>query len=51
MVNGHEVPVVAADGRFRYFMPPLPAGESIITITAQNSRGGVNTQQEKVVIE
>lgn len=51
MVNGHEVPVVAADGSFRYFMPPLPTGESVITITAQNSKGGVNTQQEKVVIQ
>ena len=51
MVNGHEVPVISADGSFRYFMPPLPTGESVITITAQNSKGGVNTQQEKVVIQ
>jgi len=51
MVNGHEVPVIGADGKFRYFMPPLPTGESVITITAQNSKGGVNTQQQKVVIQ
>jgi hypothetical protein len=51
MVNGHEVPVIGVDGSFHYFMPPLPNGESIITITAQNSHGGVNTQQEKVVIQ
>jgi hypothetical protein len=51
MVNGHEVPVILSDGSFHYFMPPLPTGESIITITAQNSKGGVNTQQQKVVIE
>ena len=51
MVNGHEVPVVAGDGTFHYFTPPLPAGESVITITAQNSKGGVNTQQKKVVIQ
>jgi len=51
MVNGHEVPVIAGDGSFHYFMPPLPSGESIITITAQNTRGGVNTQQQKVVIQ
>jgi len=51
MVNGHEVPVVAADGSFRYFLPPLPTGESVITITAQNAKGGVNTQQQKVVIQ
>lgn len=51
MVNGHEVPVIGADGSFHYFMPPLPNGESTITITAQNARGGVNTQQQKVVIQ
>jgi hypothetical protein len=51
MVNGHEVPVIGADGGFHYFMPPLPNGESTITITAQNARGGVNTQQQKVVIQ
>ncbi|HXU16723.1 MAG TPA: hypothetical protein VN708_16435 [Terriglobales bacterium] len=51
MVNGHEVPVIGADGTFHYFMPPLPNGESTITITAQNARGGVNTQQQKVVIQ
>jgi hypothetical protein len=51
MVNGHEVPVIGQDGSFHYFMPPMPTGESVITITAQNSKGGVNTQQEKVVIQ
>lgn len=51
MVNGHEVPVVGADGSFHYFMPPMPTGESVITITAQNAKGGVNTQQQKVVIQ
>jgi len=51
MVNGREVPVVGADGTFHYFTPPLPAGESVITITAQNSKGGVSTQQKKVEIQ
>jgi hypothetical protein len=51
MVNGHEVPVVGTDGSFRYFTPPLPNGETLITITAQNAKGGVNTQQQKVVIQ
>ncbi len=51
MVNGREVPVIATDGTFRYFMPPLPTGESVITITAQNAKGGVKTQQKKVVIQ
>lgn len=51
MVNGREVPIVATDGTFHYFTPPLPMGEAVITITAQNAKGGVNTQQKKVVIQ
>jgi len=51
MVNGREVPMVTTDGTFHYFMPPLPAGESVITITAQDAKGGVNTLQKKVVIQ
>jgi hypothetical protein len=51
MVNGREVPVVSGDGTFHYFTPPLPAGESVITVTAQNSKGGVNTLQKKVEIQ
>jgi FecR protein len=51
MVNGREVPVVGDDGAFHYFTPPLPNGETLITVTAQNSQGGVNTRQEKVVIQ
>jgi hypothetical protein len=51
MVNGMEVPIVADDGTFHYFTPPLPNGESLITVTAQNSQGGINTRQKKVVIQ
>lgn len=51
MVNGQEVPMVGADGTFHYFTPPLPTGENVITVTAQNSRGGVNTRQHTVVIQ
>ena len=51
MVNGQEVPVVGTDGVFHYFTPPLPLGESLITITAQNKHGGVNTLQKRVVIQ
>jgi hypothetical protein len=51
MVNGREVPLINPDGTFHYFTPPLPDGESVITITAQNARGGVNTQQKKVVVQ
>lgn len=51
MVNGREVPMVGSDGGFHYFTPPLPAGESVITVTAQNAKGGVNTLQKKVVMQ
>ena len=51
MVNGQEVPVIGTDGTFHYFTPPLPLGESVITITAQNKKGGVKTEQKKVVIQ
>ncbi len=51
MVNGREVPMIGNDGGFHYFTPPLPAGESTITVTAQNAKGGVNTLQKKVVIQ
>ena len=51
MVNGQEVPAVGSDGTFQYFTPPLPNGENLITITAQNTRGGVKTLQKKVVIQ
>jgi hypothetical protein len=50
-VNGREVPVISTDGSFHYFTPALPLGESTITITAQNAKGGVNTLQKKIVIQ
>jgi hypothetical protein len=51
MVNGQEVPMVGGDGTFQFFTPQLPNGASTITITAQNSKGGVRTEQKRVVIE
>jgi hypothetical protein len=51
MVNGEEVPVIGNDGSFHYFTPPLPNGENVITVTAQDNRGAVNTQQRKIVIQ
>jgi FecR protein len=51
MVNGREVPMVGDDGSFHYFTPPLAVGENLITVTAQNAKGGVNTRQEKVIIQ
>jgi hypothetical protein len=51
MVNGKEIPYVAPDGSFHYFTPSLPVGESVLTITVQNSQGGVAMQQKKIVIQ
>lgn len=51
MVNGQEVPIVGGDGTFQFLTPPLPTGENVITVTAQNAKGGVNTKQKKVVIQ
>jgi hypothetical protein len=51
MVNGREVPIVSDDGSFHFFTPPLPNGENVITVTAQNLQGGVKTRQERVVIQ
>ena len=51
MVNGHEVPLVGNDGSFHFFTPPLATGESVITVTAQDSKGGVNTVQKKILIQ
>lgn len=51
MVNGEEVPVVGGDGSFRYYTPPLPQGENVITVTAQNAKGGVSTQTKNVVVQ
>jgi len=50
MVNGQEA-VVASDGAFHHFTNPLPTGENIITVTAQNAKGGVNTVTKQVVIQ
>jgi hypothetical protein len=51
MVNGQEVPLIRSDGQFSFFTPPLPVGENVVTVTAQNAKGGVKTQQKKVIID
>lgn len=51
MVNGQEAPLVREDGSFQFFTPPLPNGENLITVTAQNAKGRVNTKTERVIIQ
>lgn len=50
MVNGSEA-VVGSDGAFHHLTNPLPTGENVITITAQDAKGGVNTVTRTVVIQ
>ncbi len=52
MVNGQEA-VVAGDGAFRHFTNPLPTGENVITITAQDSqgRGEYSNQADHYTVE
>ena len=50
-VNGQSVPLVAPDGTFSHFTGKLAPGENVITVTAQNAKGGVNTKTQKVVIQ
>jgi hypothetical protein len=50
MVNGQEA-VVGSDGAFHHFTNPLPTGENVITVTAQNAQGGVNTVTKQVLIQ
>ncbi len=51
MVNSDEVPLVNPDGTFQFFTKPLPQGENLITVTAQNSKGGYKTVPKKILIE
>jgi hypothetical protein len=51
MVNGQQVPMVGGDGSFQFFTPQLPNGANVITVTAQNSKGGVRTEQKRILIE
>ena len=50
VVNGEEA-VMLGDGTFRYLTNPLPAGENMITVTAQDTKGGYNTWSHPVTIQ
>lgn len=50
MVNGQEA-VVMGDGTFRHLTNSLPAGDNVITVTALNSKGGVNSVPRSVTIQ
>lgn len=50
MVNGEKAAVIFDGSRIKQFVGPLPDGITVITITAQNEKGGVNTQQVAVAL-
>src|SRR5262249_12755870 len=43
VIVNRQPAVVRDDGTFSHFTDPLPTGENMITITAQNSKGGSKT--------
>ena len=51
MINGEKAAVVFDDCGFRHFVGPLPSGLTIISVTAQDEGGGVNTAQVAVYLE
>lgn len=50
MVNGQDA-VVSSDGTFHHFTNPLPTGENVVTVTAQDAKGGVTTATKTVLIQ
>jgi hypothetical protein len=51
MINGQTTSTIFGANAFRHFMGPFPPGTTIITVTAQDERGGVNTQQIAATIQ
>lgn len=51
MINGQPVASIFPENTFRHFLGPLPRGTSIVSITCQDERGGVNTQQLALTVE
>ena len=51
MINGETASTIFGGNQFRHFLGPLPPGTTIVTVTSQDERGGVNTQQIATTIE
>lgn len=51
MINGEPAATFFDRNTFKHFVGPMRSGTSILTITAQNDRGGVTTRQLAVEIE
>jgi len=51
MINGQPVASIFPENTFRHFLGPLPAGTTIVTVTCQDEKGGVHTQQLALTLE
>jgi hypothetical protein len=51
MINGQTASTIFGGNEFRHFLGPLPPGTTIITVTSQDERGGVNTARVAATIE
>lgn len=51
MINGQPVASIFPENTFKHFLGPLPAGTNIVTVTCQDEKGGVNTQQLALTLE
>jgi hypothetical protein len=49
MINGEQAALVFPNSSFKHFVL-VPEGSSIVTITAMNDAGGVNTQRVEVQV-
>ena len=50
IINGQPVPKIEADGKFKYFTPPMARGAQRIVISGQNRRGGTALREINIVI-
>jgi hypothetical protein len=51
MINGRTAATMFDNGCFRHFVGPLPAGPTIVTVTAQDDQGGVSTRNLAEIID
>lgn len=51
MINGETASTLFEGTSFKHFIGPLPSGTSIISVTSQDSQGGVNTQRMALTVQ
>lgn len=50
IIDGEAVADIGADGKFRYFTPPMTSGDHVLVITGQDRRGGTAIKKVPVVV-